>query len=144
MSVTATGICIHFLFASIFFFNPFLFEFKSTIRLFSSERPVRCSICSSAPNREGLDCIETPQKFVQECNTIPGEEEFNGCWKIEQFVLYDGPEPTFNRIEIYNNTIAHNDNDAVQGDSGLKVDTSDDKNTDECEQQTFLSLLSIP
>ena len=122
---------------------------KLILCLSSSESPVRCSICSSAPNREGLDCIETPQKFIQECNTFPAEKEFNGCWKIEQFVLYDGPEPVFNPVQIqsnpiYNNTIVQNDNDAVEGDSVLKVNRIDDKNTDECEQQKFPSLLSIP
>lgn len=117
---------------------------KLTLCLFSSESPVRCSICSSAPNREGLDCIETPQKFVQECDTVPGEKEFNGCWKIEQFVLYDGPKPVFNSVQIYNNTIVHSDSNAVEGDSVLKVNRNDDKNTDEREQQKFLSLLSIP
>lgn len=61
-------------------------------------RPVRCSVCSSAPNREGLKCIEHPEDYIRDCNTGPLKNtseytEYNGCWKIEQFVLYDGPEP---------------------------------------------------
>lgn len=103
---------------SIFSQNP-----RDTI--YVSGHPVRCSICSSAPNRQGLECIENPQKFSRDCNTGPRKndsyyKEYKGCWKIEQFVLYDGPEP-FNIIN--------------KNTSGLENKPRDDDKSIECEKK---------
>ena len=53
--------------------------------------PIRCSVCNSAPDKDGVECIENSKKFEKDCiSPIPSRfGPYTGCRKIEQWIDND-------------------------------------------------------